>query len=609
MCGIVGYVGNKQASNIILDGLSRLEYRGYDSAGIAILHQNQISIRRASGKLIQLQKSLQQEPLHGSMGMGHTRWATHGRPSEANAHPHRVGRAAVVHNGIIENYRELQEELIQQGSVFSSETDTEVLVHLIDREIRAGLSTLHALQNILKLVKGSYALVLLDEKDPEALYVARQFSPLVIGLGEGENFVASDVPALLPYTREVVYLEDGDCARISHDRVTIFNNVGDKVSRVAQTIKWNLEQAEKGGYKHFMLKEIFETPRALADTLQSRVSLTTGEIFLEADPSVLERMAQVNRIYLVACGTSYYAALVGKFYLEEMTRIPVIVDMASEFRYRNPILDDKNLLIVLSQSGETADTLMSMRSAREHKALIFSICNVVGSSIPRGSDAVFYTHAGPEIGVAATKTFVTQLAALFLTALDLGKKRGLLSEDQVGLALEELSAIPAKIEEVLKQQEKIHALARDLQSSDYILFIGRGFQYPIALEGALKLKEISYLRSEGYPAGELKHGPIAMIDDGTPVIALAPRDGSYEKTSSNIHEVLARQASLIPISTQGDELLKEKARELLFVPVTRPELYPLLTVIPLQLMAYEIADLKGHDVDRPRNLAKSVTVE
>jgi glucosamine--fructose-6-phosphate aminotransferase (isomerizing) len=609
MCGIVGYIGKKEAAEVILDGLTRLEYRGYDSAGIAVFNENSLHIRRAEGKLARLKELVQKEPTPGNIGIGHTRWATHGRPSEQNAHPHRAGRIVVVHNGIIENYLELRHELTAQGRRFHSDTDTEIIAHLIDLQVAKGLSCLNALKTTLKKMKGSYALVVLDEKDPDHLYVARHQSPLVIGIGDGENFVASDVPALLPYTRRVIFLEDGDCAVLAKDRIEIFDPKGKKVERPVKEIQWSLSQAEKGGYKHFMQKEIFEVPQAFIDTLRGRVSKTTGDFFLNGAEKLFKKNLSFSKIFIVACGTSYHAALLGKFYLEELTSLPVIVDVASELRYRKPIYDSKTLLIAISQSGETADTLVAVKNARAHGAKVYSICNAIESSIPRESDAVFYTHAGPEIGVAATKTFVTQIEALLLTALYLGRLSGTLSKTESLRWIEELILLPQKMEQILKNQDRLREIALRYERASHFLFIGRGYQYPIALEGALKLKEISYVHSEGYPAGELKHGPIAMIDQGTPVVALSPKDASYEKVLSNIQEVLSRDASLLAIATENDKVVEEKADEVIFIPETLPALYPLLTALPMQMLAYEIASYKGHDVDQPRNLAKSVTVE
>lgn len=609
MCGIVGYIGEKEAAEIILDGLTRLEYRGYDSAGIAVLQKNKIEITRAQGKLSVLKNLLQKKPLVGSVGIGHTRWATHGKPSEANAHPHRYGKVAVVHNGIIENYQELRKELISEGHRFSSDTDTEIAAHLIDRELSKKNNPLKALQNTLKKIRGSYALVVLEETDPTHFYVAKHQSPLVLGLGEHENFVASDVPALLPYTRRVIFLEEGDVASVSAEKVEIYNEKGKKVERAVKEITWSLSQAEKGGYKHFMLKEIFEAPRAFIDTFRGHVNKANGDFFLKNTEKLFTSKNPFNKIYLVACGTSYHAALLGKFYLEKFVRVPVVVDVASEFRYRQSPIDSKTLLIAISQSGETADTLVTVKNAKSQGAKVYSICNVLDSSIARESDAVYYTHAGPEIGVAATKTFIVQVEALLVIALHWARSLGYLKKNEALQLMEEMSLLPQKIEQVLQSKETIQRAALHYSKSSYFLFIGRGYQYPIALEGALKLKEISYVNAEGYAAGELKHGPLAMIDQGTPVIALIPQDGGYEKTFSNVQEVLARGAEVLAIATEGDTNIEEKVETTLFIPKTDPLFYPLLTIIPLQLFAYEIADSKGHDVDQPRNLAKSVTVE
>lgn len=609
MCGIVGYIGSQAAVEVILDGLTRLEYRGYDSAGIAILEAGQIKLSRAEGKLVYLKDQLKQNPLPGSLGMGHTRWATHGKPSEANAHPHRSGKIAVVHNGIIENYLELRKELQAMGRQFQSETDTEILAHLIDEGYSKNKNMREVLVEALKRVKGSYALVVLNEEDPEHLYAARHQSPLVLGLGESENFVASDVPALLPYTRRVIFLEDGDLVCLSRKEFQVYDSAGKEVKREAREITWSLAQAEKGGYKHFMLKEIFEVPRAYIDTFRSRVDKNSGDFFLEDSKKVFSSSEAFDKIYLIACGTSYHAALLGKFYLEKFVGLPVIVDVASEFRYRHSPIDSKTLLIAVSQSGETADTLFTVKTAKQQGAKVYSVCNVVDSSIARESDAVCYTHAGPEIGVAATKTFITQMEALLLIALDWSRKIGKLTKEDAIKIIAELATLPKKMESILQRKKEIDAIALEYSASNYFLFIGRGYQFPIALEGALKLKEISYINSEGYAAGELKHGPIAMIDKGTPVVALVPKDASYEKTASNVSEVLARQARVLAIATEGDMDMAAKASTTFFIPETHPIFYPFLTAIPLQLLSYQIAELRGHDVDQPRNLAKSVTVE
>jgi len=609
MCGIVGYIGNQNAAEIIYDGLTRLEYRGYDSAGIATLLDHKTEIRRAEGKLRHLKAKLQEKPLLGHIGIGHTRWATHGKPSEQNAHPHQWKKITVVHNGIIENYQELRQHLEKKGHHFSSETDTEVVAHLVDEELKESGSTLIAFEKTLQKIRGSYALALLNESEPETFYVARFQSPLVLGIGEKENYCASDIPALLPYTRQIIFLEDGDLAVLSAQKIEIYDADRKHVKRPSKKIEWDLAQAEKGGYKHFMLKEIFEAPRAYIDTLRSRIDSATQKIILPDFEKLLEQY-KPELVYLIACGTSYHAALVGKFYLEKFAKIPVVVDVASEFRYRNPILHSKTLLLVISQSGETADTLTVVKNAKKQKAPIYSICNVLESSIPRESNAVFYTHAGPEIGVAATKTFLTQLEALLLIAITWSQHSfpALLKEEN-GSLIEAILSLSHSIEKILKNYPLIQKIAKEFSKAKLFLFIGRGLLYPIALEGALKLKEISYIFSEGYAAGELKHGPIAMIDQGTPVLALAPRDDHYEKIASNIQEVIARGASVIGIGNEDDPSLREKCSHFIGIPQSDSLLYPLLASIPLQLLAYEIADLNGHDVDQPRNLAKSVTVE
>ncbi|MBF0492939.1 MAG: glutamine--fructose-6-phosphate transaminase (isomerizing) [Deltaproteobacteria bacterium] len=608
MCGIVGYIGKQSAADIIFDGLTRLEYRGYDSAGIATLHQNKTEICRAEGKLKQLKSKLQKNALPGNVGIGHTRWATHGKPNEQNAHPHHYGLFTVVHNGIIENYLELKEALQKKKHVFSSDTDTEILAHLMNEEFQQTKSSFKALQNILKRVRGSYALAILNEKETQQVLVARNQSPLVLGEGLGENFIASDVPALLPYTREVIFLKDGEIAVLQPDKIEVFNNEGHTVNFETKHIDWSLTQAEKEGYKHFMLKEIFEGPRAFIDTLRGKVPADHSEILLEDFKKTIDQYPP-ELIYLVACGTSYHAALVGKFYLEKWARIPVVVDVASEFRYRKPILNSKTLLIVISQSGETADTLTVVKSAKLQKAPVYAICNVLESSIAREANGVFYTHAGPEIGVAATKTFLTQLQALLLVSLCWADHQNKISKEALKTILQETAELPQKMELVLKQAEEIKKLALHYMNSNLFLFIGRGLLYPIALEAALKLKEISYIFAEGYAGGELKHGPIAMIDQGTPVIALVPQDESYEKMSSNIQEVLARGAEVLAICNEQEKSLKQKCKAVIEIPKTLDLFYPLLAIIPLQLFAYHIANEKGHDVDQPRNLAKSVTVE
>ncbi|MCX5894635.1 MAG: glutamine--fructose-6-phosphate transaminase (isomerizing) [Proteobacteria bacterium] len=609
MCGIVGYIGKKETCAILLEGLKRLEYRGYDSAGIAIFHKGSIVVRRCQGKLCNLENALCDATFDGGAGIGHTRWATHGRPSEANAHPHFYKGIAVVHNGIIENYLELKHMLKQEGQEFQSETDSEVLSHLFARFIMQGCSFAESVRKGLAMVRGSFAIAVLNEADPSQIIAARNESPLVMGLGDGENFVASDVPAILPYTRRMIFLEDGDMAMLRQDSVQIETLAGQAVQRVPRIITWDPVMAEKGGYKHFMQKEIFEQPRAIIDTLRGRISEDTGEVFLNGLETHAGELKAIERIYFVACGTSYYAGLVGKFMMEEMSRIPVEVDLASEFRYRDPLVNERSLIILISQSGETADTLAAMREGKGKGARTLAICNAVESSLARDCDHVLYTHAGPEIGVASTKAFTSQVTAIFLVALYLGKLRGEITDERSRQLLQDLVRLPHLMERVLDRDGEIEKVARVYADARDFLFLGRGINYPIALEGALKLKEISYIHAEGYPAGEMKHGPIALIDEDMPVVVVAPRNSTYEKVMSNIEEVKSRNGRTIALATEGDSEIEKKVNHVIFIPETNPLLTPLLTVIPLQLFAYHVAVIKGTDVDQPRNLAKSVTVE
>lgn len=609
MCGIVGYVGRRKTAEILMDGLKRLEYRGYDSAGIAVFHQGRIEIRRNEGKLKKLEEQTRGEDFDGRIGVGHTRWATHGRPSDENAHPHKAGRVAVVHNGIIENYLPLREFLKKKGRLFTSETDTEVISHLIDRFIEEGASFPEAVNMALDKIRGSYALGILFEGDQKHLIAARKESPLVIGLGEGESFIASDVPPILPYTRDFIFMEDGEVAHLSSEGVRVFDARGNELSKEPKRIHWNPIMAEKGGFKHFMLKEIFEQPRAVIDTIRGRLAEEKGDVFLEGVQLDTPLLKKIRRVCLIACGTSYHAALVGKFLIEGLCRIPVEADIGSEFRYRNPILGEDTLLIAISQSGETADTLAALREGKRLGAMTLAICNVVESSLARDSDHVIYTHAGPEIGVASTKTFVTQLVILFLLALRMGRELGCLSHQEGRALIEELVKIPRLMEEILKSSKQVLEIARKYLSARDFLYLGRGINYPIALEGALKLKEISYIHAEGYPAGEMKHGPIALIDREMPVVVLATRNVVYEKVVSNIEEVRAREGRVIALVFQSDRQILQKSDDVLFIPETHPLLTPILLTLPLQLLAYHMADLKGTDVDQPRNLAKSVTVE
>lgn len=609
MCGIVGYIGKRNTCSVLLEGLRRLEYRGYDSAGVAIFHDGKIAVRRCQGKLCNLESLLCNTSFNGDAGIGHTRWATHGRPSEENAHPHFYQGIAVVHNGIIENYLELKKMLKGEGHEFQSETDSEVLSHLIARFIARGDSFADAVRRGLELVRGSYAIAVVNEADPSQLIAARNESPLVLGLGDGENFIASDVPAILPYTRRMVFLEDGDMAVVSSSAVQITALSGAAVQRAPRVITWDPIMAEKGGYKHFMQKEIFEQPRAIIDTLRGRISEDTCDIFLNGFEAHAGALKDIERIYCVACGTSYYAGLVGKFMIEETSRIPVEVDLGSEFRYRDPLVDNRSLIILISQSGETADTLAAMREGKNKGARTLAICNAVESSLARDCDSVLYTHAGPEIGVASTKAFTSQVTALFLVALFLGRLRGTLGAEQSCALIQDLVRLPGLMEKVLALDADIERIAGVYADARNFLYLGRGINYPIALEGALKLKEISYIHAEGYPAGEMKHGPIALIDEEMPVVVVAPRGATYEKIMSNVEEVKARKGRTIALATEGDGEISAKVNHAMFVPETNPLLTPILMVIPLQLFAYHVAVIKGTDVDQPRNLAKSVTVE
>jgi glucosamine--fructose-6-phosphate aminotransferase (isomerizing) len=609
MCGIVGYIGPRETAKVLIEGLKRLEYRGYDSAGIAVFHRGKVEIRRKEGKLTNLEELIGGETFDGKVGIGHTRWATHGKPSDENAHPHKAGKVAVVHNGIIENYLPLKEILKDKGHVFTSETDTEIISHLIDEIAQEGNSSLEAVRKALDQIKGSYALGILFEGDEECLIAARKESPLVIGLGKGEYFIASDIPPLIPYTRDFIFMEDGEMVLFSSKGVRVFDAQGDEVSKEPKRVNWNPLMAEKSGYKHFMLKEIFEQPRAVIDTIRGRLSEEKGDVVLENFDFDQKFLKEMRRIHLIACGTSYHAALVGKFLIEEFCRIPVEADIGSEFRYRKPIIEKKDMLVAISQSGETADTLAALREAKRKGAKTLAICNVVESSLAREADQVIYTHAGPEIGVASTKTFVTQLVILYLLGLRIGRELGLLSKEEGKSLIEELVRVPHLMEEMLKTSNQVAKIARKyLQARDF-LYLGRGINYPIALEGALKLKEISYVHAEGYPAGEMKHGPIALIDRELPVVVLATQNDVYEKVLSNIEEVKAREGKVIALASPSDREIVKKADDVIFIPETLPSLTPILLTIPLQLLAYYMADFKGTDVDQPRNLAKSVTVE
>ena len=609
MCGIVGYTGPRPCGEILLDGLRRLEYRGYDSAGVAILDGGRIDIRKSEGKLSRLTDLVARQPIAGNCGVGHTRWATHGRPSDTNAHPHKTGRVAVVHNGIIENHGSLKERMSARGRRFSSETDTEVIAHMVDEHLSRGLGLEEAVRGTVSELEGSFAFLAVSESEPGTIVGARLNCPMVVGVGEGETFLASDLPPLLSHTREALFLEDGEIVVARPGEVTLTDFEGSPRERSTLHIDWTPVMAEKGGYRHFMLKEIHEQPRAILDTLAGRVRPETGEVFLETLPLPAEELRGLAKVVVVACGTSWHAALVGKFMIERLARIPVEVDLGSEYRYRDPVVEPGTLCIPISQSGETADTLAGLREAKGKGAIAVSICNVVASTIARESDGVIYTHAGPEIGVASTKAFTTQLAALYLLALRLGRARRHLSRSDLSSHLLELTDLAKKVEEVLRREEEIAAIARLYKDARDFLYLGRGISFPIALEGALKLKEISYIHAEGYPAGEMKHGPIALIDERMPVLVLCSRGESYEKTLSNLEEARTRGGRIIAVGTEGDAGLARSAESTFFLPPCGELARPILEVVPLQLLAYHMAVLKGTDVDQPRNLAKSVTVE
>jgi glucosamine--fructose-6-phosphate aminotransferase (isomerizing) len=610
MCGIVGYTGPNQCVQILLSGLGKLEYRGYDSAGVAVLDGGRIAIRKSEGKLARLLDLVAREPIAGTCGVGHTRWATHGRPSDMNAHPHQAGAVAVVHNGIIENYRTLKERLQARGCRFTSETDTEVIPHLLDGHVASGLSLEEAVRRTTVELTGSYAFLAVSEKEPGRIVGTRLNCPMVVGLGEGEVFLASDLPPLLSHTRNALFLEDGELVIAEPDgTVRLTDFLGNPHAPMPRYIDWSPVMAEKGGYRHFMLKEIHEQPRAILDTLAGTTIPGSGELFFETLPLADAALKGLRKVLLVACGTSWHAALVGKFMIEGLARLPVEVDLGSEFRYRNPVVETGTMCIAISQSGETADTLAGLREARSKGAVAVSICNVVSSTIARESDGVVYTRAGPEIGVASTKAFTTQLTALYLLALHLARKRGELTSEAVACHLLEISDVVRRIDGILSREDEITELARKFKDARDFLFLGRGISYPIALEGALKLKEISYIHAEGYPAGEMKRGPIALIDEWMPVLVLCSKGKSYEETLSNLEEARARGGRVIAIGTEVDLAQAEKAEEVFYLPECGMFARPIVEVVPLQLLAYHMAMLKGTDVDQPRNLAKSVTVE
>jgi glutamine---fructose-6-phosphate transaminase (isomerizing) len=610
MCGIIGYVGSRDVVPVLIGGLRKLEYRGYDSAGIAVVNGNGVDVVRAEGKLTNLETKLNEKPLHGTFGMGHTRWATHGKPNENNAHPHRdcTGKVVVIHNGIIENFLPLKQQLQKLGHQFKTETDTEVVAHLIEETMKDGTKFVPAVKKTLKELEGHYALVIIDGDEPGTIIAAKHGPPLVIGVGEGENIVASDAAPLLAYTRNIIYLEDGEYAVVDDKKVELFDTSDKPVKREPKKILWDAVAAEKEGYRHYMLKEIHEQSRAVRDTFTGRMFEESGEIFFNDLQFTPEEWSKFKRVHIVACGTSWHAGLVGKFLLENAARIPIEVDYGSEYRYRDPIVDENTLVIGVTQSGETADTIAGMQEAKKKGAKLITICNVIGAAATRMSDGVIYTNAGPEIGVASTKAFTTQLTAFYLLSLYIRQLRGDDRQD-IRYAMHEMSVIPHKIETLLKQEKHIERLANKYHNSQDFLFLGRGVHYPIALEGALKLKEISYIHAEGYPAGEMKHGPIALIDENLPIVAIATHTPVYDKVISNLQEAKARDGKLIVICDEGDDAMKKFADDVIEIPWTVEPLQPILTVIPTQLLAYYIALRRGADVDQPRNLAKSVTVE
>jgi len=620
MCGIVGYVGNKQVVPLIIDGLRKLEYRGYDSAGIAVVNEkHDLEIRRAEGKLRNLEEAIRLSPIDGTYGIGHTRWATHGRPTEENAHPHRdcTGRVVVVHNGIIENYLQLKERLRKSDHRFVTETDTEIIAHLIEEHLKAHLSFEQAVRAAVSELRGIFALSIIHADEPDTIIAVRQGPPVVIGLGDREFFVASDIPPILHHTRDVFFLGDGELAVITKDAVRVTDFEGNSVQPAIQRITWDPIMAEKGGFKHFMLKEIYEQPRSVRDTVQGRISLDSGQVFLDEMNNITEAdFKRFSSIKIAACGTSWHAGLAGKYMIEQLARVPVDVDYASEFRYRDPVLDENSLLLVISQSGETADTIAALREAKELGAKVLAICNVQGSMIVREADGTILTHAGPEIGVASTKAFTGQMVALYLLGLYLGQLRGTLSEEQARFHAQELAELPVKLEHLLNNSDSIEELSKEFFRATDFLYLGRGINFPVALEGALKLKEISYIHAEGYPAGEMKHGPNALIDERLPVLFINTREEGnraselrYEKTHSNIVEVKAREGIVISVLTEGDTMSSVVSDHVIEIPPSSDLLSPILSIIPLQLLAYHIAVRRGCDVDQPRNLAKSVTVE
>jgi glutamine---fructose-6-phosphate transaminase (isomerizing) len=611
MCGIVAYVGHRQAHDVIIKGLKRLEYRGYDSAGIALLNGG-LNVYKKKGKVSELEEFVKGKNLNSTIGIGHTRWATHGEPNDVNAHPHysSTGKLAIIHNGIIENYSSLKQELINKGHKFKSETDTEVFIHFIeDIKEKERCSLDEAVRLALTKVVGAYAIVIMSLEDPDLLVAARKGSPLVVGVGKDEFFLASDATPIIEYTNEVVYLNDQEIAVINDGKLTIKNTANLPLTPYIQTIDLELEAIEKGGYEHFMLKEIFEQPRSISDCMRGRLDSGSGRLVLGGLREYVNKLVNADRILIVACGTSWHAGLVAEYFFEEFCRIPVEVEYASEFRYRNPVIREGDVLIAISQSGETADTLAAIEMAKSKGAIIFGVCNVVGSSIPRATHAGAYTHAGPEIGVASTKAFTAQLTVLNMIALIVAQKKGTITEQKLHELLIELENIPAKVAEVLKLNDQIKEISETFKDATNFLYLGRGYNFPVALEGALKLKEISYIHAEGYPAAEMKHGPIALIDQEMPVVFIATQDSSYEKIVSNIQEVKARKGRVIAVVTRGDKHIAKMAEFTIEVPPVHEALMPMVSVIPLQLLSYHIAVMRGCNVDQPRNLAKSVTVE
>lgn len=608
MCGIVGYIGSKKGSEVVVDGLSRLEYRGYDSAGIAINTKSNLEVKKYKGRLAVLEQELAKAPVDGHLAIGHTRWATHGAPSDNNSHPHSnmEKTIAVVHNGIIENYMELKEELENMGIKFSSETDTEVVVHLVDYYYEGDLK--EAVFKTLDRLKGAYALGIICKDDPDTLIAARKDSPLVVGVGEGENFIASDVPALLKYTKDVYFLDDNEVAVLTKDDIKVYNSSKQEVKKEKVTVQWDLEAASKAGYEHFMLKEIHEQPRGIKETLVRRLD-EFGDIKLDdihLDKKVLDN---INKIYIVACGTAYHAGLVGRYAIEKFAKIPVEVDIASEFRYRDPFVDDKTLMIIVSQSGETLDTLAALREGKKRGARILSITNVLGSSVARESDDVFYTWAGPEIAVASTKAYTTQLVAFYMIALDMAFKRDVIDSKTYKEMIKEIKLTSGKVQHILDKDSELLDIANSLKDKEHGFYLGRGLDYNVAMEGSLKMKEISYMHTEAFASGELKHGTIALIEEGTPVIALATQEALFEKSVSNMREVKARGAYVIAVAQEGNTMVERVADKVFYIPKVKDILASILAVIPLQVISYHVSVLRGCDVDKPRNLAKSVTVE